>query len=293
LKWDSPSLAIINMPVRLIAVDLDGTLLGSDGEISSGNRGALAAAADQGSQVVIVTGRRYHSASRYLCELHPGTVLISSNGARIASAAGEVLYRNFLPKEVARRVIEAAPQFRGYAVAFFDVPGYGQVVVEKDAARDGPVAWYLRNSQDCVAESPSLPDAILSDPVQVMFGGPPGAIDPVEGVLRASPAAARCHLTWTKYLQRGLSLLDVLNEGCSKGSALAYWARRCGIEREEVMAIGDNQNDLEMLQFAGRPVLMRNHNYEQAPDGWSVTLSNDEDGVAEAIRRHVLSSFRR
>ncbi|MGH9396617.1 MAG: HAD family hydrolase [Terriglobia bacterium] len=279
------------MPIRLIAIDLDGTLLTSQGELSPRNREALRAASGRGVQVVIITGRRYHSALPIVCALHPETIVISSNGARIASASGEVYYRNFLPRSVAKQVIEAAPAFRGYAVAIFDMPGQGQVMMQEGAAPDGPAGWYLRNSHHCLARTPDLPNAILSDPVEVMFGGPPGTIEPVEAALRASPAAASCHLAWTKYLQRNLSLLDVLNAGCCKGSTLAHWARRCGVQPEEVLAIGDNLNDLEMLRFAGQPVLMANHNYEDVPVEWPVTLSNDEDGVAEAIRRYVLSEM--
>ncbi|MGH9377369.1 MAG: Cof-type HAD-IIB family hydrolase [Terriglobia bacterium] len=275
-------------PVRLIAIDLDGTLLTSGGEISPENRAAIQEAAAEGAQIVIVTGRRFHSALRYAEELDSGAILISSNGARISSTSGEVYFRNFLPRETARQVIQAAPAFRGYAVVTFDVPGPGQLLMEHGAAENGPAGWYLRNGRNMLAETTSLAEAIRSDPVQVMFGGPPGVIDPVESVLKASPVAPSCHFTWTRYLQRDLSIFDVLNRGCSKGTALALWAARCGIQPEEVMALGDNQNDLEMLEFAGHPVLMSNHNYGQAPDGWKVTRSNDEHGVAEAIRRYAL-----
>ncbi|MGH9350762.1 MAG: Cof-type HAD-IIB family hydrolase [Terriglobia bacterium] len=274
--------------VRLIAIDLDGTLLTSRGEISPENRAAIQEAAAEGAQIVIVTGRRFDSALRYAEELGLGTVLISSNGARISATSGEVYFRNFLPQETARQVIQAAREFLGYAVVIFDVSGPGQLLMERGAAADGPAGWYLRARQNMLGQITSLAEAIRSDPVQVMFGGPPGVIDPVESVLRASPVASSCHFTWTRYLQRDRSLFDVLNQGCSKGSALARWAARCGIQPEEVMAVGDNQNDLEMLEFAGHPVLMSNHNYGQAPDGWKVTLSNDEDGVAEAIRRYAL-----
>ncbi|MGH9405001.1 MAG: Cof-type HAD-IIB family hydrolase [Terriglobia bacterium] len=277
------------MPIRLVAIDLDGTLLDSGGEISHRNLTALRAAEEQGVQVAIVTGRRFHSAVRLVGELRPETVLITSNGSRISSAAGEVFYRRFLGREAARKVIEATPDFRGYAVVTFDVAGPGQLLMEENAAADGPAGWYLRNSREWLTLAPNLADAIRTDPVQVMFGGPPDVIAPVEGVLRASAAAGLCHLTWTKYLRRDLSILDVLHPDCSKGVALAWWARRCGIEPEDVLAIGDNQNDLEMLKFAGQPVLMSNHNYESVPDEWPVTLSNDEHGVAEALRKYVLN----
>ena len=277
------------MAIRLIAVDLDGTLLNTQTEISARNREAIQSALSLGITVVVVTGRRFHSARPFVEQVAGDITVISSNGARIGSVCGEVYYRNFLPSAVARQVIEAAREYRGYAVAIFDVPGLGQIVMHDEAALEGPVGWYMRNSRRYLVQTSDLGAAITTDPVQVMFGGPPDRIAPVEAVLRASPVSSSCHLTWTKYLSRDLSLLDVMNRGCSKGSALATWARRCGICQEEVMAIGDNLNDAEMLQFAGCAVLTANHNYDTLPPKWTVTLSNDEDGVAAAIERFALS----
>jgi hydroxymethylpyrimidine pyrophosphatase-like HAD family hydrolase len=85
-------------------------------------------------------------------------------------------------------------------------------------------------------------------------------------------------------------LLDVLRYGVTKGMALAEWARRLGIARAEVMAIGDNWNDREMLEYAGLPVLMGNSVPELKSLGWTLTLSNDDCGVAHAIRTHVLEA---
>ena len=277
------------MPIRLIAVDLDGTLLNGQNEISIRNRDAIRSAMARGVTVVIVTGRRFQSARPFVKQIDAGIIVISSNGARIGSLSGEEHYRNFLPGAVARQVIETALEYRGYAVAIFDAPGPGQLVMHDDAAPEGPVGWYMRNSRQVLVQTSDLGAAITTDPVQIMFGGPPERVAPVEAILRASGVSSLCHLTWTKYLSRDLSLLDVMNRGCSKGSALATWTRRCGIRAEEVMAVGDNQNDAEMLQFAGRPVLTANHNYDAIPPEWTVTLSNDDDGVAAAIERYVLS----
>lgn len=275
------------MPIRLIAIDLDGTLLNNQGEIPPANREAIQEAAARGLEIVIVTGRRFYSARSFVGQFANAAIVISSNGARIGSVAGEVYYRNLLNQRVAQQVVEAADGYRGYAVVIFDQPGRGQLLMSNEAVPVGPLGWYTRNSLDCVLQTADLAQAITIDPLQVMFGGPLEEIEPIGGVLEAAAARPFCHLTWTKYLARNFSLLDVMNRGCSKGSALAYWARRTNIRPQEIMAIGDNLNDLEMLQFAGRPVLMANHNLDPVPDGWAVTLSNDEGGVAEAIRRYA------
>ena len=87
----------------------------------------------------------------------------------------------------------------------------------------------------------------------------------------------------TEYPLRDLSIVDVLNQGCSKGHALERWANHRGIAREQVMAIGDNYNDIEMLAFAGYPVIMGNASAELRDQGWTVTLPNDQCGVAAAV----------
>lgn len=278
------------MPIRLIAVDLDGTLINSGAGISAANLSRLREAACQGVAIVVVTGRRFHSARPFINQLPECVTVISSNGARIGTASGDVIYSNPLPQEAARQILAAAASYRGYAAAFFDLNGRGQIVMHVDAAPDGPLGWYLKSCPECILQVGDLAAEIHEDPLQVTFGGPPAVIEPLEPVLRASPAEPLVHFSWTKYLARNLSLLDVMNRTCSKGSALGYWADQMGIARDEILAIGDNLNDLEMLQFAGQPVLMANHNWERVPDGWPVTGSNDEDGVAQAIDRYVLTA---
>jgi hypothetical protein len=87
----------------------------------------------------------------------------------------------------------------------------------------------------------------------------------------------------TEYPERDLSMIDVLNAGCSKGHALARWAGYRGYRREQVMAVGDNHNDVEMLEFAGYPVIMGNACDELRGRGWTVTGGNDACGLAAAV----------
>lgn len=275
-------------PIRLIAIDLDGTLLNSSSEVSPANRQAIVSAVERGVQLLIVTGRRFHSAMRFVEHIPCPVTLISSNGARITDSFGEVQYRNFLPRQIARQILETARDYRPYAVAMFDIPGPGQVTMQGNAAVESPLAWYLRNSPDSLAQVPDLVAAITVNPIQVMFGGPPGRVESIEPLLRSSPVADSVHPIWTKYPARDISILDVMNHGCSKGAALSLWATRCRIHPSEVMAIGDNYNDLEMLRFAGHPVVMGNCAAGLDGNSWPVTLSNDEDGVAAAIQRYVL-----
>lgn len=278
------------MPIRLVAIDLDGTLLNSRREISEGNRQAILQAVEGGVQVVIVTGRRFHSALPLVSQIPCLVNLITSNGALISNSSGEVLHRDFLPRQVAQQVFEAVREYRPYSVAIFNTPGYGQVTMQDNAADDGPLGWYTQNSPHCLRLVPDLEAALETDPIQVMIGGPPARIEPAEAILEKAPIRPSIHVTWTKYLTTNISILDVLNQGCSKGRALKIWAEHCGIEPGEIMAVGDNFNDLEMLQYAGLPILMGNHCPELHRPEWTLTLPNDEDGVAAAIRSHVLKT---
>jgi hypothetical protein len=276
------------MSIRLVAIDLDGTLLNSRREISEGNRRALLEAVEREVQVVIVTGRRFHSALPLVSQIPCLVTLITSNGALIADSSGEVLHRDFLPRDVAQQVLEFAREYRPYSVAIFHTPGYGQVTMQDNAVDEGPLGWYTQTSAHCLRLVPDLEAALDRDPIQIMIGGPPARIEPAEMLLAESPIRSSIHLTWTKYLTTKISILDVMNRGCSKGRALKIWAERCGIHPGEVMAVGDNLNDLEMLQYAGLPVLMGNHCPELDRPDWTLTLPNDEDGVAAAIRRYIL-----
>lgn len=277
------------MAIRLVAIDLDGTLLNSRSEVSPANRQALEAATARGVQIALVTGRRAQSARKFLAQIPCPVTLISSNGALITSPSGEVLHRTFLPCPVARQVLEAAREYRPYAVVIYDRPARGQVILQDSAVPEGPLGWYLAQSPEALQQVPDLTAALDGDPIQILFGGPPAHIEPIEPLLLGSHVAASIHLTWTKYPSRNVALLDVMTGGCTKGAALALWAGRCGIAPVEVMAIGDNFNDIEMLQFAGVPVLMGNHSPGLGQESWLVTLPNDQDGVAAAIQAYVLN----
>ena len=276
------------MSIRLIALDLDGTLVNSRWEISEKDVQALAAASERGIQVVVVTGRRPRSAAPYVAKIPFPMTIITSNGALIRTPTGEVAYQNFLPRDAALKVLEIVHAYRPYTVVIFDLPGRGQVTMEDCAIPAGPLGWYLRTSLDHLLLVPDLHAAVKCDPVQLMIGGPPSCIEGAETLLRQSETGQCVHLTWTKYPDRNIAIFDIMNQGCSKGQALKFWATHCGIPASEVMALGDNFNDLEMLEFAGLPVLMGNHIDGLHRPGWAVTSACDDSGVASAIERFVL-----
>jgi Cof subfamily protein (haloacid dehalogenase superfamily) len=282
------------MPVKLIAMDIDGTLLDNNSRVSEENARAIAEAAARGIEIMLVTGRRFDFArsvtDQIPCDLH----MINSNGAMIKSRTGETQLRHLLEAGIARRVLDATEDFRAGAAVIFDRPREGQVIVERVDLDDPYRGGYFRRNQHAFAEVKPLTDCFGGeDPIQVGFVGSCEQMRAAKKVLESLPFAPEYTLASTEYESRDFAFLDVLRRGVTKGSTLAEWAARRGIAREEVMAIGDNWNDREMLEFAGLPVVMGNAVPELKSLGWPVTLSNDRNGVAEAIRvyafgEHVL-----
>lgn len=278
----------------MIAMDLDGTLLNSSSQVSDENAQTIGEAADRGIEIVLVTGRRYDFArpvaDRLPCELQ----LIACNGAVIKSLDGATHHRTLLPSETARTVLEGTREFRQFTAVVFDRPKERQIIMERINWDDPLRGAYFRKSRDFLAIVDPLEECLdgpepKEDPIQVAYSGSIRSIRAVYAALEKLPIAGAFTLALTEYEKRDLSILDVLRRGVTKAQGLEKWAAKRGIRREEIMAIGDNWNDREMLEFAGYPVVMGNGLEELKAHGWAVTLSNDEHGVAKAIRKYALA----
>jgi Cof subfamily protein (haloacid dehalogenase superfamily) len=276
------------MGIRLIALDIDGTLLDSAWRVPAANREAIAAATALGVEVALVTGRRYDFALPVVAELEGPLTLIVNNGALVKSWQGATLFKRPLPCDVARLVLEATVPFRAGTGVIFDRPRVGQVIFER-IDWDNPLRRaYAELSRDFVEEVSPLETCLTEDPLQLMFNGRVGEMRDLVVLLQSMRDAGRFSLAVTEYVARDFSLVDVMAAGCSKGSTLADWCNRRRISAREVMAVGDNLNDIEMLGFAGHPIVMANAVPALKAVGWPLTLSNDECGVAAAIERLVL-----
>ena len=274
--------------IRLIALDIDGTLLDTHGLVPQANREAIAGASRLGIEVALVTGRRFDFTRAVTDQIDGPLTLILNNGAVVKMRDGETRLRWLLPMRTAVDVLAGTREFRSNAAAIFDRPAEGQIVVERLAPRDPLMTRYIGRNRPFVVEVNALESAVEEDPIQVMYAGPVGDMNRLLDRLRALADGGRFEVAVTEYAERDLALVDVIATGVSKGSTLAAWAARRGIDRSEVMAIGDNLNDLEMLEFAGSPVVMGNAVEALLGRGWHRTGGNDESGVASAIRRFVL-----
>jgi Cof subfamily protein (haloacid dehalogenase superfamily) len=277
------------MPVRLIALDIDGTLLNSRFSVSERNRAAIAEATSRGIEVALVTGRRYDFALPVAQQIDSPLTMIVNNGALVRTKQGHTHVRHLLPRETALRVLQATQVWRSSASVVFDRPRANQVIVETIDLEDGIRGAYYKYNLPFLAETRPLESCLDGeDPIQVMLAGPVQAMQEAERALRAVQFSEEFSLAVTAYEARNFSMIDILNPRISKGVTLAEWAALRGVAREEILAIGDNHNDKEMLSFAGIPVVMENAVPELKARGWHVTQTNDEDGVAAAIERFVL-----
>ena len=271
-------------------MDIDGTLLDSKSQVSAANSLAIVEAVARGIEIVLVTGRRFDFAlpiaQALPCDLH----MIVNNGALAKSRDGTTHLRHLLSTKTARQVLESTPEFRANAAVVFDRPNTRQVILEKVDWDDPFRGGYFRRNREYIAEMAPLVSCLNGeDPIQVMYTGQCLPMRAAMKGLAALPFAGEFTLALTEYESRDLSILDVLARGVTKGNTLKEWVRRRGIPSESVMAIGDNWNDREMLEFAGCPVVMGNSVAELKSLGWPITLSNDEDGLAAAIYRYALS----
>lgn len=282
-------LKAVKAALRLIAVDIDGTLIDSTFKVPAANLAALRRAHQAGIHIVLVTGRRHSFALPIAQSLGLDVCLISSNGAITRTAAGELFYRDLLPVSAAKRLLAHMTQYRGHAVLTFDKERRGALVVERTDLLSKTIARWVEKNAVYLEEVVPMEKALLEDPVQLMFCGGIERMIPAEERLRDGVLDGEVTVLKTQYKSRDLCILDVLNQGCSKGHSLKRWAAHLGVSPAETMAIGDNYNDIEMLEFAGYPFIMGNASDDLKRSGWPVTLDADQCGVAAALEQ-VLGS---
>ncbi len=248
---------------------------------------SLLAAQAAGITVAIATGRRL-AYTLPLIEglgLRADTPLITSNGAVTCTLGGEIIDVCHMNARVARGVCGVLRPF-GSVVFTFNRPGRGELVLEDLSQAHGRFALWVEANRNAIEVVKPLELALVDgeDPIQGMAAGSIERMRAAEKALKASEWSAECGSALTEYPARDLAILDLLPLGVSKGYALERLAARLGVDRQGTMAIGDNWNDVEMLEWAGQGIVMAN----AAPElrarakmrGWKQAPSSDDDGVA-------------
>ncbi len=284
--------------IRLVAIDMDGTLLPDfSRNISYRNQRALRRAQQAGIIVAIATGRR-HAFTAPLLEsvgLRADTPLITSNGAVTRRFSGDRVHFVRLDPAVARGLCSVLHGL-GMLVFTLDRSTPPDLIVEDIAIARGHLAKWVESNRHSIAEVRPIQNA-LSDTVDLIQGMAAGTISEMrhaEELLSNCEWAGRFECVRTAYPGNDLSILDLLPKGVSKRSALSQLARELGIDQTETMAIGDNWNDESMLDWAGYGILMGNASEElrvQAPGrGWEIGPTNSDDGVAVMLERAIAMS---
>jgi hypothetical protein len=278
-----------------VAIDMDGTLLPTFSQtISSRNVQALRAAQAAGITVAIATGRRTAYTAPLLegLGLRADMPLITSNGAVTRTLGGDPIDRSHLEARVARGICGLLRPF-GTLVFTFDQVGRGELILEDFEQAHQRIALWVEANRDAIEVVKPLEGGLAdgNDPIQGMVTGGVDQMKQAEKALKASQWAKSCEAVRTEYPARDLSILDLLPPGVSKGWALERLAARLGVDRKETMAIGDNWNDVDMLEWAGQAVMMSNAAQDlrmlAKTRGWKQTAPNDQDGVAVTLEMAV------
>lgn len=285
--------------IKLLALDLDGTTLNSRGKVSDANREAIRAAEGMGVLVTIATGRRFRDAQPVGVDLELNAPLITHNGGllKYANSLQTVAY-SLLSTDLSLKIIDVGKQFGGDPLVSTDPIGMGLLIYDRVSDDNTPLQKYIRwakslhgsGAEESVTHVNSLEDIVHEhEVVHISFSGGCVAMGTLEERLVKELGGTVTVLT-TVYPKLDFTLIDILPSDASKGHAVEKLSKINGLTREEVMVIGDNFNDLQMLEFAGTAVVMGNADPDLLErQEFYTTLTNDQAGVAAAIKRFILN----
>ena len=284
--------------IKLLALDLDGTLLNSQGKIPAENKLAITRAEEKGVLVTICTGRRFRDALPVALELNLNAPVICHNGALLKYHNSlETVAASLLSTETVYEIIRVGKNFGGDALVSCNPHTKGTLLYDTISDENTPLKKYVEwarrlhgdEAEKAIVHVPMLEEVVDKEEViHISFSGTCEPMLELQNTL-TDELADSVNILATIYPQLDFTLLDILPPGASKGHGLENLARINGFSAQNVMACGDNFNDLEMLEYAGTSVVMGNAAPELLEtEGYETTLSNDENGVALAIERFIL-----
>ena len=285
--------------IKLLTLDLDGTLLNSSGQIPKANRLAIRQAEEKGVLVTIATGRRFRDARPVGIELGLNAPLITHNGALLKYAeTDETVAYSLLSCETSLEILRVGNEFGGDALVSADPHGKGTLFYDRVSDNNIPLQRYITwaktlhgdEAEKALRHVDDLSE-VLDDTevIHITFSGTCSSMHDMQQVLQGELQDTVTILA-TIYPRLDFTLIDILPPDSSKGVGVEKLALIEGLKSDEVMAIGDNFNDIEMLEFAGTAVVMGNADPRLLERReFYTTVSNDENGVAEAIKQFILN----
>lgn len=285
--------------IKLLALDLDGTLLDSKGKISDENKSAIRKAEEKGVLVTIATGRRFRDARPVALEAEFNAPIISHNGALLKYAQSlKTVAFSIIKTETVSEILRVGNDCNGDALLSADPQGKGTLFYDTVSDDNIPLQKYIAwsktlhgdEAETAIVHVKNLDEIIETvETVHVSFSGRCEPMFEMQKILN-DELKDSVNILATVYTHLDFTLLDILPPGASKAHGVNELAKIHNITSENVMTIGDNFNDLEMLEYAGTPVLMGNATPELLErEDFFTTLSNDEHGVASAIERFILN----
>jgi len=270
---------------KLVAIDLDGTLLNSKKQISDENKEAIKNAIDAGLHVLVCSGRIYAGARVFGEEIGSNLPIITCNGARIMDMeTNQEIYSKTLPLDICEKVVDFCHDFGIYYHAYVG----DTLFTEK---LDFSSLKFSEKNKE-LPEDRRM-DIQVVDDMKHYFKKYSNDISKLVIMSNDSEKLAKARVELEKI--KGIALMssgpdnfEIMDETVNKGEALKFMAERYGIKQEEVMALGDNENDLSMLEYAGLAVAMGNGEDYVKEIADFVTQSNDDNGVAFAINKFML-----
>lgn len=269
------------MSIRLIATDLDGTLLGADKAVSPRNVRALRQCLEAGIEVMLASGRSHHAIARIARDFGlEGCLIMSSNGARLdETAQGPLLFEdNISPetaREAAKRLIEAGIYVECYSDEIIYMANRVSVRHhdhQPGLAKDG-VTRFVDEAQRLLQEG------TLNTRKLIVFSDETATLERARRLMDGLPLDCS---------QSDTDNLEIMARGAGKGRALLWYAQRRGFERGEIMTFGDQLNDLPLLAASGWPVAMENAVPELKAQARLLAPHHDCSGVAQIIENYVL-----
>jgi Cof subfamily protein (haloacid dehalogenase superfamily) len=263
------------MKYKLIASDLDGTLLDSSRKVSQRTRELIKEFTEKGGVFTFATGRMEASVKRYLEELDISSPVIIYNGAKIVDIKNNiVIYENLLSYDSAKAALRLAEDYD------WDVLLYLEKKIYVNKITDVIKEYMLKDGVCCKAVG-NLHEFLKLQPTKILIIGNPDYFAPYTEKLQQ-------HIKEPlNYVISEYNYLEILPDGCSKGNALTELAKSLGIPIEQTIALGDNLNDVSMVEAAGLGVAVENAHEMVKECADYITSRNDEDGVAEVIYRVV------
>lgn len=285
--------------IKLLALDLDGTLLNSKGKISDENKLAIRRAEEKGVLVTIATGRRFRDARPVALEAGFNAPIITHNGALLKFAQSlETIASATIKTETVTEILRVGNALCGDALLSADPRGKGTLYYDTVSEKNIPLQKYIAwskmlhgdEAETAVVHVENLDEIVEKvETVHVSFSGRCEPMFEMQKILN-DELKDSVNILATVYTHLDFTLLDILPPGASKAHGVNELAKINDLTSENVMTIGDNFNDLEMLEYAGTPVLMGNATPELLErEDFFTTVSNDEHGVAHAIERFILN----